>query len=451
MKKIVSLLLAISVCLSILPVTSVAVKAADYELSNPRTAAITGTDNMGNACADLKTTWDCIWFGSYPQSDSTGAKSEPIKWRVLSCSGNDAFILADQSLDCQPYNKQFVETSWETCTLRAWLNGTFFKKAFKTGEQSAVRTTTVVNDANSYYGVDGGNDTSDKVYVLSFGELTNPSYGFPDTYSVCSKTRAARSTEYAINNGAYIVSSAPYSGYGYWWTRSFGCDDRNVVNSGFNGYMNKDGNGVHCADHAVRPALHINLASSSWSYAGTVCSDGTVVEPKNSDQAGTGSSGGTTSKAAKAALVVGTVTQISGQSYKVVKSASGTQTGTVAFTKAPNKKKVVIPAVVKLSDGKKYLVTTVTAKAFTSKKIRQVTVGANVTKIAKNAFAKSKATRLILKTKKLKKAGIKGSLRGSKIKVIQVKVGSKASRKKLVKTYKKIFTKKNAGKKVTIK
>lgn len=73
------------------------------------------------------------------------------------------------------------------------------------------------------------------------------------------------------------------------------------------------------------------------------------------------------------------------------------------------------------------------------------------TKLAKNAFAKSKATKLVIKTKLLKKKAVKGSLKKSKVKTIQVKVGKKKDNKKFVKKYKKIFTKKNVGKKPKVK
>ena len=142
---------------------------------------------------------------------------------------------------------------------------------------------------------------------------------------------------------------------------------------------------------------------------------------------------------------------VSGQSVKVTKPATATSNGAVSFTKAKNAKNVVVPATVKLADGKVYNVTTVGAKAFTGKKIRKVTVGANVSKLAKYALKGSKATKLVVKTKKLKKASVKGSLKGSKVKTVQVKVGKKKVNKKYVKKYKKIFTKKNAGKRVAVK
>ena len=56
-----------------------------------------------------------------------------------------------------------------------------------------------------------------------------------------------------------------------------------------------------------------------------------------------------------------------------------------------------------------------------------------------------------MKTKLLKKAKVKGCLKNSKIKTVQVKVGSKKQNTTYLKKYKNYFTKANAGKKVTVK
>ena len=52
------------------------------------------------------TVWDCIWFGKYWQSSdgADGYNYEPIKWRVLSVDGNNAFVVSDRGLDCKEYN-----------------------------------------------------------------------------------------------------------------------------------------------------------------------------------------------------------------------------------------------------------------------------------------------------------------------------------------------------------
>ena len=142
-------------------------------LNNPRTVA----DSSMNA--KQKVTWDCVWFGAYPQSEVTSGdiynklknatgwdenndividgnkyrrlkgedatyyssneegqynwngsyktyhyfKYEPIKWRVLNRNGNDALLLADIALDDQKYNTNLEDVTWETSSVRSWLNG----------------------------------------------------------------------------------------------------------------------------------------------------------------------------------------------------------------------------------------------------------------------------------------------------------------------------------------
>lgn len=86
-----------------------------------------------------------------------------------------------------------------------------------------------------------------------------------------------------------------------------------------------------------------------------------------------------------------------------------------------------------------------------TKYVTQVVLGSKVTKISKNAFKGTKVTKIIVKTKKLKKKYVKGSLRSSKVKTIKVKVSKKSSlNKKYVKKYKPYFTKKNAGRKAKV-
>ena len=137
-----------------------------------------------------------------------------------------------------------------------------------------------------------------------------------------------------------------------------------------------------------------------------------------------------TKKAAPAAnpTAPGTTHTVAGNTVQVITPASGSTAGTVAFIKGNNKKAVSVPATVTIN-GKNY----------------------DVVKINAGAFKGSKTTKLIVRSKKLTKASVKGSLKGSKIKTVQVKVGKKKENKKYVKKYKKIFTKKNAGKKVKVK
>lgn len=62
----------------------------------------------------------------------------------------------------------------------------------------------------------------------------------------------------------------------YWWLRSPGSYAHDATNVMDDGYVRWVGDYVDYGSYAVRPALHLNLSSSNlYSYAGTVCSDGT--------------------------------------------------------------------------------------------------------------------------------------------------------------------------------
>ncbi len=81
-----------------------------------------------------------------------------------------------------------------------------------------------------------------------------------------------------------------------------------------------------------------------------------------------------------------------------------------------------------------------------------VTLGPKVKKISKRAFKRTKIKTIIVKTRKLKAKKIKGSLKESKVKTIKVKVSKKKKiNRKYIRKYRKLFTKKRVGKKVTVK
>lgn len=122
---------------------------------------------------------------------------------------------------------------------------------------------------------------------------------------------------------------------------------------------------------------------------------------------------------------------------------------TVALIEADNNKNVTVPAVV-IIDGEIYKVTEIREKAFTGPRIRTVYIGKNVKLISSKAFAGSSVKKIIIRSKKLTKKSVRGSLRRSKAKIIKVKVGNKSLNRKYMKKYRSFFTKKNAGKKVNV-
>lgn len=225
-------------------------------------------------------------------------KYQPIKWRVLQVTDNEVFLMADLALDCKRYNEKKTDTSWEKCTLRKYLNNEFLQSAFSENERTVIINTKVKNENNLQYGTDGGKDTTDQIFLLSDSELYTEKaceYGFVSDFNTFDEARQRKSSTYAKAMGCESL------GYDYWkdifkyedyykaydgncsyWMRTPGyftyfaaMVTKEGISGGIHGPVNKPFYGV-C------PALRINLASYCPTYAGTVCTDGTVNSVKQS-------------------------------------------------------------------------------------------------------------------------------------------------------------------------
>lgn len=208
-----------------------------------------------------------VTFGEYPQT-TAGEDMTPIEWLVLARDGNKALLISRYGLDAQPYNTDHTSVTWETCTLRTWLNVTFYNKAFSSDEQAAILTTSVDNGKNQGYSkwsTSSGNNTEDKVFLLSYAEA-NKYFGV--TYDNISNTKSrVAPTAYAIAQGAWASSSnktADSTDAGWWWLRSPGFYQSSAAY--VLGYGLFRGDDVIRVSGSVRPALWVNLESDVFSY-----------------------------------------------------------------------------------------------------------------------------------------------------------------------------------------
>lgn len=512
------------------PDKPVITEPVDVTLKNPRIVA----DNSMEA--GQKVTWDCLYFGSYPQaevipggvkytaldeslrrdgdviiSDSVYAslqnasgwdanndvtlngvkyrrmkqedaaytdsdseyyqwsndtdyhyfKYEPIKWRVLRTDGNQALLLSDIVLDNQQYHTVDENVTWEISTLLSWLNGyesgynkqfvdysqkNFLSSAFNTSEQEAIVNSSQENADNITYGTEGGNHTTDKIFLLSESDVWNTdtakAHGFVKDGDTYDEARRCQSSTYAKAMGIYSDTDTDYAGNGWWWLRSPGYSAADALRVSYAGDINGSNVGD---DSGIRPALNLNRSSLNLcTYAGTVCSDGTVSSgikdpvPSNPEQPVTPKPG----KPDEKSPAIGTkLTDAAGKAvYKV------TDAGKVEYTNSLKKKSsaVTVPEKVTL-DGKSYQVTAIGNSAFKNcKKLKTVVIGKGVTSIGAKAFNGCKALKKItIKSTKLKKVG-KSAFKG-----IHAKAVIKVPKAKL-KAYQKLLKKKGQGKKVRI-
>lgn len=199
---------------------------------------------------------DTITFGAYEQDNNTSNGKEAIEWTVLDKDGMSLLLISKQALDCQQYNTSYTDVTWESCSLRKWMNGTFLNKAFNAEEQAQIQNTTVSADKNPEYNTNPGNATTDKVFLLSINEV--------EKYFNSDEARKCAPTAYAKAQGAYtsdIYKTASGAATCWWWLRSPGSDQSHAADVDNDGSVDYYGNYVDYAYDAVRPALWINLDS----------------------------------------------------------------------------------------------------------------------------------------------------------------------------------------------
>ena len=205
----------------------------------------------------------------------------PIKWRVVKIRDSKATVLADRMPDSHPFHNCNEDTDWSRCSLRAWLNGEFFLRAFSEDEREALVETVNDNDRNSYYGTDCGPSTLDKVYILSAYEIyasaTATAYGFYAGSGIDDPAKRFRSTLYAKCRGAWWSSVNAYRGNSFWMMRTSGYTNASAAYICDFGYLYVRGTSVTCDDAAVLPAITIDLGKARWQAAGEVLSTDIII------------------------------------------------------------------------------------------------------------------------------------------------------------------------------
>ena len=114
---------------------------------------------------------DYIIFGSYEQDNNKSNGKEEIEWEVLAKDGDKILVVSRYALTSQPFNSSGGSATWETCSLREWMNDTFYNEAFTADEQNMIQSTVVTADVMTENGETKGNDTTDKVFLLSLSEF----------------------------------------------------------------------------------------------------------------------------------------------------------------------------------------------------------------------------------------------------------------------------------------
>lgn len=186
-------------------------------------------------------------------------KVEPIRWRILTEDGENAFILCDSIVDNRRYDKN--DNDYKESEIRNWLNETFYTTAFDSLQRELILITTVDNSVASTGYVSNPyvcEDTEDKIFLLSYAETLNSFYGFVGNASVGDAERRLLTSDYTRAKGAWMSTESGSYGIGLWDLRSPGNNYSDSVR-----YVTSDGevsNSYGFADTSgIVPALWIRL------------------------------------------------------------------------------------------------------------------------------------------------------------------------------------------------
>lgn len=222
---------------------------------------------------------DVITLGEYEQDNNLSNGQEPIEWTVLDNKKDGTLLVVSKYiLDGKKYNEEKADVTWETCTLRTWLNSTFLDTAFTEDEQAFIAKSTVKNADNPEYGTKGGNNTKDQIFLLSYDEAKKyfrdkifyDREDHPEE-EIYSDERKCAPTLYAEAQGVDLMDIDEEWAEAYemlfahgsnWWLRSPGEESDYAMVTGMEGRVYEDGYEVDFVSYysklvGVRPAMII--------------------------------------------------------------------------------------------------------------------------------------------------------------------------------------------------
>ena len=189
-------------------------------------------------------------------------------WCVLGVRDGKALIITKNIIEQRPYDEVYAIAIWETCTLREYLNGEFLQK-FTTSERERIEETRVSSPDNLWFGTNGGNDTTDKIFLLSLEEV-DKYFGNSGDYQ--NKRRKDFEGQYpndkwvAADEGPAFSNAndrkrkaKPNDQATWWWLLSPGNNNYSAASVNYDGSVDVAGIFVGHSLGGVRPALWLKL------------------------------------------------------------------------------------------------------------------------------------------------------------------------------------------------
>lgn len=190
-------------------------------------------------------------------------------WRVLDMKDGKALILAEEIIEQRDYHNKPVDITWKDCELRRYLNEDFYNKLSENDQERIVETINT-NPGNLWYKADGGEDTIDRIFLLSIDDVVRKYFGdssrLLDFPGKNQRYWFQRKDENNMKRKSTFLNCS-----WWWWLRTPGKNNRVAVyihgdgNIGIqgNGISKRNTNVIHRLTNdnrgGVRPALWIKM------------------------------------------------------------------------------------------------------------------------------------------------------------------------------------------------
>lgn len=193
-----------------------------------------------------------VLFGQY-QQDKISDVSRDIEWIVLKREEDRVLLFSVLGLDTQQYNKSKGATSWELCSVREWLNGSFYDAAFNDEEKTRILYSPIKQDDNpGDSSCEQGPDTEDYVFLLSAVEYTELVY---DAGNIAEEYRPGKPTS-RIKKNVDIYGPEQYC-----WSllRTSASDNKNISSITAYGEIDYYSREAQESGGLIRPAIWVSI------------------------------------------------------------------------------------------------------------------------------------------------------------------------------------------------
>ncbi len=178
-------------------------------------------------------------------------------WRILAIQDKKALIMTETMVSQKPYNDFAGEVTWSDCSLRKYLNNEFYN-SFTEAEQSRIIPVLNTNSNNQWYDSNGGEDTLDKIFLLSVKEAVCMYLG-DSSYNLENRSAKQRYW-FQKKDKNNIKRQARFDGHSWWWwLRSPGRDNKRAVYVHGDGNIGIQGNGTYrYSSNTIHPITEDN-------------------------------------------------------------------------------------------------------------------------------------------------------------------------------------------------